>query len=152
MTLLHKLISADSHIVEPPDMYSSRIDLKFRDRAPRVERFETPTGRKFDAWVIDGMQVGTVGAVIQAGQRFEDPSQSDFLGVWDDVGRAGYDPHLMIKELEMDGVWGACPHPSHGLFWYRIPDSERLSAICWPDGLARMCRPMRFASRRIPCR
>ena len=29
----YKLISADSHIVEPPDMYSSRIEPKFRDRA-----------------------------------------------------------------------------------------------------------------------
>ena len=57
-----------------------------------MERFETPTGRKFDAWVIDGMRVGTLGAVIQAGQRFEDPSQIDFLGSWDDVKQAAYDP------------------------------------------------------------
>jgi len=27
-----KVISADSHIVEPPDMYTSRIEPKFRDR------------------------------------------------------------------------------------------------------------------------
>jgi len=40
-----KLISADSHIVEPPDLYASRIDRRFRDRAPRMERMETPTGR-----------------------------------------------------------------------------------------------------------
>ena len=31
----YKLISADSHIVEPPDMYTSRFDPKLRDRAPR---------------------------------------------------------------------------------------------------------------------
>ena len=68
-----KLISADSHIVEPPDLYTSRIEHRFRDRAPRMERMETPTGRKFDSWVIDGQQVGTLGAVMQAGQRFEDP-------------------------------------------------------------------------------
>jgi hypothetical protein len=37
----YKLIAADSHIVEPPDMYSSRIDPMFRDRAPRKEHFET---------------------------------------------------------------------------------------------------------------
>src|SRR5207248_4470559 len=30
------LISADSHIVEPPDLYSSRIEPKFLDRAPRM--------------------------------------------------------------------------------------------------------------------
>ncbi len=45
----YKLIAADSHIVEPPDMYSRRIDPMFRDRAPRMEHFETSTGRKVDA-------------------------------------------------------------------------------------------------------
>jgi hypothetical protein len=30
----YNLISADSHIVEPPDMYTSRFDPKLRDRAP----------------------------------------------------------------------------------------------------------------------
>src|SRR6266436_1734633 len=83
--MTHKLISADSHIVEPPDLYTTRIEPRFRDRAPRLERMETPSGRKFDAWVIDGQQVGTLGAVMQAGQRFEDPSQIDFLGMWEDV-------------------------------------------------------------------
>jgi hypothetical protein len=78
--LSYKLISADSHIVEPPDLYASRFEPKLRERAPRMERRKTPTGREFDAWTLDGMQVGTLGAVIQAGQRFEDPSQIDFLG------------------------------------------------------------------------
>ena len=139
----YKLISADSHIVEPPDLYTKRIEPRFRDRAPRLERLETPAGRKFDAWVIDGQQAGTLGAVIQAGQRFEDPSQIDFLGTWEDVRLGAYDPHSMIKENEMDGVWGSCLQPSQGLFWYRIPDSAMLSAICrvYNDWIAEFCRP-----------
>src|SRR5438128_9680805 len=112
----YKLISADSHIVEPPDLYTSRIEPRFRDRAPRMERLETPSGRKYDAWFIDGQQVGTLGAVMQAGQRFEDPSQIDFLGLWEDVKIAAYDPQAMIKENEMDGVLGAGRQPSKGLY------------------------------------
>jgi predicted TIM-barrel fold metal-dependent hydrolase len=139
----YKLISADSHIVEPPDLYTSRIEPRFRDRAPRMERMETPTGRKYDAWFIDGQQVGTLGAVMQAGQRFEDPSQIDFLGMWEDVRLAAYDPGAMIKENEMDGVWGACLQPSQGLFWYRIPDSAMLSAICrvYNRWITDFCKP-----------
>ena len=139
----YKLISADSHIVEPPDLYTNRIEPKFRDRAPRLERLETPPGRKFDAWFIDGQQAGTLGAVMQAGQRFEDPSQIDFLGDWEDVRLGAYDPQAMIKENEMDGVWGACLQPSQGLFWYRIPDSEMLTAICrvYNDWIADFCKP-----------
>src|ERR1700758_4889798 len=87
----YKLISADSHIVEPPDMYMSRFAPGLRDRAPRMERRKTPTGREYDAWMLNGTQVGTLGAVMQAGQRFEDPSQIDFLGIWEDVRKGAYD-------------------------------------------------------------
>ena len=31
-----KLISADSHVNEPGDLWVERIDKRFRDRAPRV--------------------------------------------------------------------------------------------------------------------
>lgn len=30
------IISADSHITEPPDTYTARIDRRFKDRAPPV--------------------------------------------------------------------------------------------------------------------
>ena len=126
----YNVISADSHIVEPPDLYESRIDPKFRSRAPRMERHRTRTGQEYDAWYLDGVRVGTVGSVIQAGRRFEDPGSIDFLGVWEDVRKAAYEPHAMLEELEADGVWGACLQPSQGLFWYRLPDSELLSALC----------------------
>ena len=138
-----KVISADSHIVEPPDMYTARIEPKFRDRAPRIERRKTPAGREYDAWMLGGMQVGTLGAVMQAGQRFEDPSQIDFLGVWEDVRKGAYDPHSMITENEEDGVWGSCLQPSQGLFWYRVPDSELLTEVCrvYNDWITDFCKP-----------
>jgi predicted TIM-barrel fold metal-dependent hydrolase len=138
-----KVISADSHIVEPPDMYTSRIEPKFRERAPRIERHKTPAGREYDAWMLDGTQVGTLGAVMQAGQRFEDPSQIDFLGVWEDVRKGAYDPHSMITENEEDGVWGSCLQPSQGLFWYRVPDSELLTEVCrvYNDWITDFCKP-----------
>ena len=43
----------------------------------------------------------------------------------------------------MDGVWGSCLQPSQGLFWYRIPDSDLLSAICrvYNDWIAEFCKP-----------
>src|SRR5436190_321894 len=43
----------------------------------------------------------------------------------------------------MDGVWGSCLQPSQGLFWYRLPDSAMLSAICrvYNDWIADFCKP-----------
>jgi predicted TIM-barrel fold metal-dependent hydrolase len=139
----YPIISADSHIVEPPDLYTGRIAPRFRERAPRMERRQTPGGREYDAWVLDGAQVGTLGAVMQAGQRFEDPSQIDFLGVWEDVRKGAYDAAAMLAENEEDGIWGSVLQPSQGLFWYRVPDSDLLSEICrcYNEWIADFCRP-----------
>src|ERR1700730_9116493 len=32
----YKLISADSHVSEPPDLWSTRVDKKYRERAPQL--------------------------------------------------------------------------------------------------------------------
>src|SRR5260370_1854907 len=126
----YPIISADSHIVEPPDMYSSRIAPQFRNRARRMERRKTPAGREYDAWMLEGQQVGTLGAVMQAGQRFEDPSQIDFLGIWEDVRKGAYNADAMLRENEEDGIWGSVLQPSQRLFCYRIPATDLLSDIC----------------------
>ena len=46
----YKIISGDSHIVEPPNLYIDRVPAKLRDRAPRMERRQTASGRDYDAW------------------------------------------------------------------------------------------------------
>src|SRR6202049_2860783 len=140
-----KLISAYSHIVEPPDMYTGRIEPRFRDRAPRMERRKTPAGREFDAWMLDGMQVGTLGAVIQAEQRFEDPSQIDFLGTWEDVRKGAYDAHSMIVENEEDGVWGWCCSPARA-----CSGTVSLTANCCPRSAAFTTTGSRISASPTP--
>ena len=139
----YKIISGDTHIVEPPDLYASRMDAKMRNRAPYIKRQKTPQGVDFDAWFIGDLQVVQLGAVTQAGRRFDDPEKIDFVGVWEDVREGAYKPDAMLKELEIDGVWGAVVQPSQGLFWYHLDDSELLSAIChaYNDWIADFCRP-----------
>ena len=49
----YRVISSGSHIFEPADLWTSRIEPKFRDRAPRmVHREEDNT----DWWVCDGLK------------------------------------------------------------------------------------------------
>lgn len=33
-----KVVSSDSHVVEPPDLWADRLPVRFHDRAPRLER------------------------------------------------------------------------------------------------------------------
>ncbi|MBL89674.1 MAG: amidohydrolase [Actinobacteria bacterium] len=38
MTTIPRIISVDDHVVEPPDLWTSRLPSKYADRCPRVER------------------------------------------------------------------------------------------------------------------
>ena len=49
MTGMYRLISADSHVNEPPGLWVDRLAPAYRERAPRIEHFE-----QGDAWVMEG--------------------------------------------------------------------------------------------------
>ena len=34
------ILSSDSHVFEPADLWQTRIDAPFRDRAPRIQRID----------------------------------------------------------------------------------------------------------------
>ena len=56
-------VSADGHVVEPADLWTTRMDRKFRDRAPRVESREDA-----DYYIIEGVSefpVGLEGVTIE---------------------------------------------------------------------------------------
>ena len=95
-----KLISADSHVVEPPDLWESRIDRKFRDRAPRLVREGT-----IDRWYVDGtIGVGSLGAPSQSGRRYENPDTLTIEAGFEETPQGAYDPDERIKAMEVDGV------------------------------------------------
>jgi len=67
------LISVDDHVTEPPDLWTSRLPAKFKDRGPQVRRdkilvpadareggtqFGHPDGRVGDFWIYDGKPAG----------------------------------------------------------------------------------------------
>src|SRR5713101_5057165 len=59
------IISADSHVTEPPGTYVDRIDRRFRDRAPHVVRDPV----RGDLFVIEGMDKPIpMGLVAAAGK------------------------------------------------------------------------------------
>jgi predicted TIM-barrel fold metal-dependent hydrolase len=128
------MISSDSHVVETPDLFVSRIDRRFVDEAPRVIEED---GR--DWWVVGKAKVGegyddqVLPAVnpARAGDRFVDEKDREQRFKLDSSIRpGGHDPDAWIKDNEADGVYGGVLFPSLSLVFYSIESSDLLTAVC----------------------
>ena len=140
----YRLISADSHINEPPDMFTRRLPAKFKDRAPHMQRL--PEG---DAWIMEGatdpINFGlncNVGAPIET---------RNLWIKWEDVRKGGYDPAARLAEQDQDGVELEIMYPtpriSNQLFWHNGDAEFHVACIrAYNDWLAEFCAhaPDRF--------
>jgi predicted TIM-barrel fold metal-dependent hydrolase len=136
--MLPLVLSSDSHVFEPPDLWRTRIDRAFRDRAPRIERIDGA-----DQIVIERDQVlSGIGLISNAGARFAAPETISAEGRLEDVRRGGYDPAQHLDDMALDGVAGEVLYPSQGLFYFKVADPLLMSAIfrAYNDWLAEFCR------------
>ncbi len=113
MAKQYTLISADSHINEPPDLFTSRVRARFRDRAPRIERFE-----QGDAWVMEGSST-PINFGNNANGGMPQEKRTPWMR-WEEIRRGGYDPAARLLEQAQDGVEAEVlfptPRVSHNVF------------------------------------
>jgi len=136
-TLPALILSSDSHVFEPPDLWTRRIDARFRDRAPRLQRIDG-----VDQIVIEADQVlAGIGLISNAGARFDAPETISGRGRFEDVHRGGYDPNQHLEDMRLDGLAGEVLYPSQGLFYFRVTDTPLMSAIfrAYNDWIAEFC-------------
>ena len=133
----YRIISSDNHVFEPTDLWTNRIEPKFKDRAPQ-------TGREgdWDWWYCDGVKVIGVFPGTQTGMRFEDPDKLLRMDTLDNVRPGGYLPEEHIKDMDADGVDVSIVYPTVGLLLYcTVQDGDLLTAIfkSYNDWLAEFC-------------
>ena len=135
----YRIISSDSHVVEPADLWTTRMEPQFKDRAPHVVR-----GEDADWWYCEDLLVsGLGGAGGQVGTRFEEPEKLSRLDVLENLPLGGYIPEEHIKAMDSDGLDVSVLYPTIGLNLYGMPDSELLTAVfrTYNDWLAEFCKP-----------
>jgi predicted TIM-barrel fold metal-dependent hydrolase len=132
------IISSDSHVFEPPDLWTTRIDKAFRQRAPRMQR----VGDVDHIVIEDGQTLAGIGLISNAGARFEAPETISDHARFEDVHTGGYDPEQHIVDMKIDGVVGEVLYPSQGLFYFKVPDPQLMSAIfrTYNDWVAEFCQ------------
>ena len=118
------VISSDNHVIEPLDLWTSRAESKFKDRAPHVVPLE-----QGDWWICDGLKIGVVRGT-EAGVRFEDPDKLGSNRRIEEVRPGGYIPEEHVKDMDIDGIDVSIVYPTTGLGLYRfVPDSDLLTSI-----------------------
>ena len=132
----YKIISADDHVFEPADLYTSRMEGKYRDRAPRVERIDGG-----DFWVCEGLNLVSMTPGSQTGVRLDDPKKLHRNDTYENVRKGGYDPDERLKDMDVDGVDVSVIYPSVGLLLYTLPDSDFLTSAfkVYNDWLGEFC-------------
>ena len=113
------IISADSHVTEPPNTYVDYIDPAFRDRAPYMTKDET----RGDLFVIPGMAKPIpMGLIAAAGK---DASELTVFGAdFEQLHRGGWDPEARLADQDRDGVAAEIIYPSVGMMICNHPDFD----------------------------
>ena len=116
-----RLLSADSHVLEPRDLWTSRIEPRFRDRAPRV--VDEAGGLEGDIFVCEELRPTAVAGLGVAGV---DPAEypERMQGGYEGVRPSGWDPVARLGDQDRDGVSGEVLYTSLGMLLYGLKDGE----------------------------
>jgi predicted TIM-barrel fold metal-dependent hydrolase len=127
MSELPRIISTDDHVVEPPDLWTSRLPAKYADKAPHIER--------------DRAKFGMSGGVFSYNKGAPDGDWCDFW-IYDDLiypfprlsAASGF-PNLDNTPVTFDEIRPGC--------WKRperlqdMDDNWMDASICFPNVLPR---------------
>ena len=132
------VFSADSHVVEPPDVWTSRVESRFRDRAPHIQK--NVGGFEGDFFVCEDLRPFPVSSFAVAGVDSRDYGTAMIKG-YEGVRPGAWDPVERIKDQEIDGVSGEVIYTSMGMMLYGIKDGELRTASfrAYNDWLAEFC-------------
>ncbi|MGH8010660.1 MAG: amidohydrolase family protein, partial [Candidatus Binatia bacterium] len=125
--MAYRIISADSHFVEPPGMWAERMDKKFRDRAPHTVR--NPEGKEGEFFVCENITPVPVAGFFGSGKSSEELPAHVKKG-FEVAPKSVWDPAERLKDQDRDGVTAEALYTSMGMLLFGLQDAElRTSAF-----------------------
>src|SRR5712692_8371196 len=117
----YRLISADSHFVEPPTMWAERLDQKFRDRAPHTVK--GLNGREGEWFVCENITPMAVAGFFGAGVPSQELPEHNKKG-FEQAPKSVWDPAARIADQDRDGVEAEVIYTSMGMPLFGLDDAE----------------------------
>lgn len=116
-----KVIDVDTHLTEPPDVWTARMPARLHDKVPHIERVG---GR--DTWMVNGESLGTPGYYSMAG--FDGLMPLKVPETYDEIAPAMYDAGARLEFMDAQGIWAQILYPNVGGFgngyFLRLGDRE----------------------------
>ncbi len=120
------VIDVDSHLTEPPDVWTARVPASKRDQVPHIERIDGQ-----DTWYANGERLGAPGYYSMAGHDGIMPAS--IPQTYDEIPAAMYDGKARLQFLDEQGIQAQVLYPNVGGFgngyFLRLGDRE-LVAQC----------------------
>lgn len=104
------IIDADTHVVEPPDLWTSRVSSRWGDLVPHV-RWDAAAEE--EAWFTGDTRLGAVGAPAMAGWHEYPPSHPRR---WEDTDPASWDPAARLALMDDYGIHAQILYPNVAVF------------------------------------
>jgi predicted TIM-barrel fold metal-dependent hydrolase len=104
------IIDVDSHVVEPPDLWTSRAPARYRDAVP-VIRWDEETQREL--WEMGGVVLAPAAAPAQAGYHRYPPDHPPRLA---DADPRTWDPSRRLEWMDAYGIQTQLLYPNVAMF------------------------------------
>ena len=122
------LISADSHVLEPDDLFTKPLGKKWGDAVPQyVNEYRSDKS----LYYFTGIEYVKIDEIVE----------KDEGGLQDELLTASKDPHFRLKCLDRDGVYAEILNATWMLYTLRVPDDDMVQDCCqvYNDWMHEMC-------------
>jgi hypothetical protein len=104
---IEKIISADDHLQETPDLWERRLPVHLREKAPKIIRLENGAA----AWAWGTNPPRPLGMDVWAGREIRDDRDIETVP-WEKVYRGTYDPDERLNAMNRDGIRASVLYPN----------------------------------------
>jgi predicted TIM-barrel fold metal-dependent hydrolase len=146
MSEFPKIVSADDHVVEPPDLWSSRLPAKYRDIGPRIQREvgsvglrdgvfkyeQHDDGRAVDVWYYEDIRVPSMLTGAAVGYELDDMETR--VMTFEEMRPGCYQQGPRLADMDMSGVEASLCFPNMFARFagqqFVFGKDKELSALC----------------------
>jgi len=133
-----RVISSDSHVMEPADLWLERLPEKYRDDAPQVTKNTEKPGYCF---VGKGITPHTISGSWAAGKDGDELKKHLEGAGYEAAHPGGWDPAARLDAQETDGLLAEVLYTTLGAHIFRVTDAafQQACFAAFNDWLAEFC-------------